>query len=32
MLYNTNDIDAYDRQLILVLNNAVNISPHLNET
>jgi hypothetical protein len=32
MLYNANEIDAYDRQLIFVLNNAVNISPHLDQT
>ena len=32
MLYNADSIDAYERQLIFVLNNAVSMSPHLNET
>ena len=32
MLYNADEIDAYDRQLIFVLANAVNNSPRLNET
>lgn len=32
MLYNADKIDAYDRQLIFVLANAVKMSPHLDET
>ena len=32
MLYNADEIDPYDRQLIFVLANAVKISPRLNET
>lgn len=32
MLYHADEIDAYDRQRIFVLNDAVRDSPHLNET
>ena len=32
MLYHANEIDAYDRQRIFVLNDAVRDSPWLNET
>ena len=32
MLYKADEMDAYDRQRIFVLNDAVRDSPRLNET